>query len=143
MKKKKINLTVETMAKTLASLKGVLDRDRTPQSLTRRDLVDLTAAGGHWKLPPSEIPDGELAKIQNADTKPGSHKGAALDLKNDTDFTDAAFDANTHLDDFSRTDAVSRVADELAAKLSSSKYRSMSADELKAALEIELKNYLR
>tara|TARA_R110000824_G_scaffold294258_3_gene482605 strand:+ start:77 stop:472 length:396 start_codon:yes stop_codon:yes gene_type:complete len=131
------------MGPTLASLKSI-GIDRQPDTLTRKDLADLTKAGEEWTLDPNEIPAGDKVSFQKAITKVGRHK--PIDLQNDTDFTDTAAnadDAQTHVDNFSRTDIVSRVADELVLKLSNADYRSMSEDELKAALADELKNYLK
>lgn len=147
---KKIILTIENMDSTLASVKQVLGVDKKAEELTRKDLVALTRAGEEWTLPPSDIPQGDKVASQNADTKPGVHRdtieGEPLDLEKDTDFTDpsgeAVYNTQTRIDDFSRTDVISRVADELAAKLSNSDYHSMSKDELKAVLAHELKTYL-
>jgi len=136
---------LEDAIKKLKKMGKAVDAD----TVTRKDLYDLTKAKGNWELTPSEMDKvtQQTPNIHNDTTKPGFKNDTVddnpIDLQNDTDFTDTGFDsAKTHLDDFSSTDVVSRVADELAAKLSSSKYRSMSSDELKAALEIELKNYL-
>jgi hypothetical protein len=141
---KKITLTIESMGTTLASLKDI-GIDRQPDTLTRKDLVALTRAGEEWTLDPNEIPIGDKVGFQKAITKVGRHK--PVDLQNDTDFTDSAAttadDAQTHVDDSSRTDVVSRVADELVNTLGQLQYRSMSEDELKAALAHELKNYLK
>lgn len=120
-------------------------------SVTRKDLVDLTRAKGNWELTPDELEKvtNQTPNIHRDTTKPGrigsatAVDDAPMDLQNDTDFTTGAgFDNNTRVDDFSSTAVISRVADELAAKLSSSEYRAMSSADLKAALEIELKNYL-
>jgi len=136
---------LEDAIKKLKKMGKAVDAD----TVTRKDLLDLTKAKGNWELTPSEMDKvtQQTPNIHNDVTKTGYKNDTVddnpVDLQNDTDFTDTGFDsAKTHLDDFSSTDVLSRVADELAAKLSSSKYRSMSSDELKAALEIELKNYL-
>jgi len=142
---------LEDAIKKLKKMGKAVDAD----TITRKDLLDLTKAKGNWELTPAEMDKvtRQTKTVYNADTEPGRKAPAnwdsfpatsdAIDLKNDTDFTDTGHDdsAKTHLDDFSSTDVISRVADELAAKLSSSEYRSKPSDELKAALELELKKY--
>tara|TARA_Y100001963_G_C6411463_1_gene278633 strand:+ start:28 stop:474 length:447 start_codon:yes stop_codon:yes gene_type:complete len=140
---------LEDAIKKLKKMGKAVDAD----TVTRKDLYDLTKAKGSWELTPAEMEKvtQQTPNIHNDTTKPGvkhdtkpDGDAATLDLVGDTDFTDTGFDsAKTHLDDFSSTDVVSRVADALAAKLSSSEYRAMSSDDLKAALEVELKNYLK
>jgi hypothetical protein len=135
---------LEDAIKKLKKMGKAVDAD----TVTRKDLLDLTRAKGNWELTPSEMEKvtQQTPNIHNDTTKPGVKNDTVddnpIDLQNDTDFTDTGFDsAKTHLDDFSRTDIISRVADELVAKLSSSEYRSKPSDELKAALELELKKY--
>ena len=149
---KKIVLTIENMDSTLAALKR-LGIDREADTLTRKDLVTLTSAGVQWDLPADEVPMGDRVKSQNAATTPGTHRDTIrderpLDLKNDADFTDPNVDyddwnTKTQIDNFSSTAVVSRVANKLAAKLSSAEYRSMTPDELKAAIEATLKSYIK
>jgi hypothetical protein len=143
---------LEDAIKKLKKMGKAVDAD----NVTRKDLYDLTKARGNWELTPSEMDKvtQQTPNIHNDVTKTGYKNDTVddspIDLQNDTDFTDPGdssveyddWHSKTQIDNFSSTDVVSRVADELAAKLSSSKYRSMSSDELKVALEIELKNYL-
>ena len=143
---------LEDAIKKLKKMGKAVDKD----TVTRKDLYDLTNARGSWELTPAEMDKvtQQTPNIHNDTTKPGvkhdtkpDGDAATLDLVGDTDFTDTGvkyddWHSKTQIDNFSSTDVMSRVADELASKLSNANYRSMSPDELKAAIEIELKNYL-
>ena len=138
---KKIVLTIESMQSTLAALKKIgIDKD--PETLTRKDLFALTKAGATWDLPADEIPKGELAKFQSASTKPGrNRKRSVNDTDVDVDYDD--WHTKTQIDNFSSTDVMSRVANHLASNLEKSNYRSLSPEELKAAIESALKDFLK
>ena len=138
---KKVILTIESMQSTLAALKK-LGIEKDPETLTRKDLFALTQAGVTWDLPADEVPKGELAKFQNAKTKPGRSKKKPSPEDTDVDIDYDDWHTKTQIDNFTSTDVMTRVADKLASNLASADYRSMSPDELKAAIEIELKNYL-
>jgi len=142
----------EDMVDAIKKLKA-MGRDVTDKTITRKDLLALTKTGANWSLDTLEMDQvtNNTPTPATAVTKPNrmrapsdTQEDSPIDLQGDTDFTDSiAFPDRTKVDDFTATDVVSRVADALATKLSTPEYRSMSPDELKAALEIELKNYLR
>ena len=137
---KKIVLTIESMQSTLAALKKI-GIEKAPETLTRKDLFALTKAGVTWDLPADEIPKGELAKFQSANTKPGrNRKRSANDTDVDVDYDD--WHTKTQIDNFTSTDVMSRVANQLASNLEKSNYRSLSPEELKAAIESALKDFL-
>ena len=135
----KNNFVLEDLEDAIKKLRK-MGRKVDADTISRKDLLDLTKAKGNWELTPKEMDKvtRQTKTFYNADTKPN--------INPDTIPDDSALDsmyAKTSVDDFSSTEMVSRVANELAAKLSSANYRSLSPDELKAAIEVELKNYLK
>ena len=135
---------LEDAIKKLKKMGKAVDKD----TVTRKDLYDLTNARGSWELTPAEMDKvtQQTPNIHNDTTKPGRGGAAAKTLPDEAPNTTGVdyddWHSKTQIDNFSSTDVMSRVADELASKLSNANYRSMSPDELKAAIEIELKNYL-
>tara|TARA_R100000808_G_scaffold5550_1_gene16830 strand:+ start:3505 stop:3957 length:453 start_codon:yes stop_codon:yes gene_type:complete len=123
----------EDMADAIKKLKA-LGRAVSPDTITRKDLVDLTRAKANWNMEPEEmeVVNQNTKLATDTPTRPDRGGNKMPDLAGDTDFTDTAATPvnDTEVDGGSTTAMVSALQDK----------KDELADSIALALEPELAN---